>query len=261
MRRWVILVLFTGLFVIPAAVSGQESNRVGLVVQFGDGRLVTQCIEFNKPSITGREVLEKAGLSLTAEYSALGVAVCRIEENGCDFPTDTCFCQCEGSPCTYWVYHHLLDGAWHYSGFGASTYELHDGDVDGWAWGEGNLQGGTQPPVLTFEQICGSRSNESEITPELVDSGGLDQEPVEVAALDTDFRVAADTEVPWSDGAAGLDRRSDPSLMSDTIEDASQALPHVPVPENGRAGYATFGLITIGLLGWLLVAVLRKRGG
>jgi hypothetical protein len=155
-RRWWTIPLLIALLALPAAASGQTggSSRVGLVVQFGDGTLYTGCIEFSEPAISGHDVLARSGLGVTAEYTGMGAAVCKLEGDGCDFPADLCFCRCQGSPCVYWVYHHLADGAWQYSGFGASTHQVSDGDVEGWAWGEGSPVGGLQPPVIPFDQLC-----------------------------------------------------------------------------------------------------------
>lgn len=155
-RRWWTIPLLMALLALPAAASGHPggTSRVGLVVQFGDGTLYTGCVEFSEPAISGHEVLARAGLGVTAEYTGMGAAVCKIEGDGCDFPADLCFCRCQGSPCVYWVYHHLADGAWQYSGFGASTHQVSDGDVEGWAWGEGSPVGGLQAPVIPFDQLC-----------------------------------------------------------------------------------------------------------
>jgi hypothetical protein len=148
-----LLVLVLGL-AAAANVRADGPNRVGLVVRFGDGSVVSRCVEFSEPSLSGYEVLARAGLTVVAEFSGLGAAVCKVQNDGCNYPAETCFCQCEGSPCVYWVYHHLVEGAWQYSGFGASSYQVSNGAVEGWAWGEGDPNGGVQPPVMTFEQIC-----------------------------------------------------------------------------------------------------------
>jgi hypothetical protein len=156
MRRIQAIALLILLLGLPAgaSVGADGPNRVGLVVQFGDGSVISRCVEFSEPSLSGYEVLARAGLTVVAEFSGLGAAVCKVQNDGCDYPAETCFCQCEGSPCTYWVYHHLVDGAWQYSGFGAGSYQVSDGAVEGWAWGQGDPNGGVQPPVMTFEQIC-----------------------------------------------------------------------------------------------------------
>ncbi|MFW6115686.1 MAG: hypothetical protein ACOC7Y_01355 [Chloroflexota bacterium] len=135
-------------------VRSQQPNRVGLVVDLGDHH-ITRCVEFDEPEITGYDVLRRASLDVVADTSnPLGIIVCDINDtSGCS--ASDCFCQCQGSPCFYWAYHHLVDGSWQYSQLGASSRKLQHGDVDGWAWGEGSLNtSGAEPPLLSFEEIC-----------------------------------------------------------------------------------------------------------
>jgi hypothetical protein len=132
----------------------QQPNRVGLVVDFGDD-YITRCVEFSEPEITGHEVLRRAGLDLVVDTSnPMGVIICDINNtSGC--PASNCFCECQGSPCVYWAYHRLVDGSWQYSQLGASSQKAENGDVEGWAWGEGALNtSGAKPPLKAFEEIC-----------------------------------------------------------------------------------------------------------
>jgi hypothetical protein len=126
----------------------QSPNQVGLIVQFGDGSLLTRCIELDEPQISGYDLLLRAGLNvIVSGDSTVGMAICEIENKGC--PASDCFCQCKGSTCTYWSYWHLVNGAWQYSSAGASAHTAHSGDVEGWHWGEAE-----PPPAVPFEEIC-----------------------------------------------------------------------------------------------------------
>ena len=118
----------------------QQSNRVALVVGFGDGTYATECVRFTEPGISGFETLMRSDLDVVSN----GGAVCRIEGMGC--PADDCFCAAPD----YWSYWHLIDGTWQYSGSGAQGYLVHDGGVEGWHWGS------QPPPTLVFDQICPS---------------------------------------------------------------------------------------------------------
>jgi hypothetical protein len=131
-------------------VSAQQESRAGLVVQYGDGSTQTYCVAFGGESITGLDVLVKAGLEVTVEsQGGLGALVCKIGPDGCNFPEQPCVCQSYGPGGVYWSYHHLKDGRWRASGLAASTYKVRNGDVEGWAWSSGS-----PPPVHAFEQIC-----------------------------------------------------------------------------------------------------------
>ena len=144
------VVLALGLQPPPsrAATRAQSLNRAGLVVRFGDGSTITRCVTFSEPEISGLDVLARSDLVVVAA----GSAICDIEgESGC--PVEACFCQCPGggSSCLYWTYWHLVDEGWAYATAGSGGYQVHDGDVEGWAWGSEG-----PPPVVSFAEICAS---------------------------------------------------------------------------------------------------------
>jgi hypothetical protein len=128
-------------------------HRAGLVIRYADGGVQTQCVLFSEPSITGAELLTRSGLQVTMDYSGMGGAVCSIAGKGCAFPTQDCFCRCEGLTCEYWAYYHWTDG-WQYSQLGAGGYTVIDGALEGWSWGAGNFSSGVEPPLLTFADVC-----------------------------------------------------------------------------------------------------------
>ncbi len=151
----------------------QEINRAGLVVRFGDGSVVTACVQFTAESVSGADIIRFSGMDVIVDPSSgFGEAVCKISaginSDGCDYPLDDCFCQCQGVDCVYWAYYHLKDNAWEYSGRGASNYQVRNGDVEGWAWGPGSPNGGSsdaEPPLIPFDQICVADTPTPTITP------------------------------------------------------------------------------------------------
>ncbi len=159
--RWL---LWCGVFVLvivvlPSAGFVQSEpfypQHAGIIVSFGDGHVETACVDLGEDGeATGEEVLDASGLAVTKIYeSGMGVFVCKIEDDGC--PASQCKCQCEDlNNCVTWSYWHLAGDEWHYSVAGASSYIVQAGDVEGWAWGPGQIDNGTKPPVTTFEQIC-----------------------------------------------------------------------------------------------------------
>ncbi len=107
---------------------GQGTNQVGVVIRFGDGSLVTRCVAFSEPQISGYEALSRTGLNIVAAFdSGQGAAVCGIENTGC--PVESCL-TCDIP--NYWSYWHLSDGSWSYSPLGSSNYFVHHHDVEGW---------------------------------------------------------------------------------------------------------------------------------
>lgn len=135
-------------------ISAQEEKRAGLVIVHGDGRVTTRCIAFAEEAISGADLLARSGFDLSVEASSMGATICRIDGEGCTFPGEACFCQCQGSPCVYWSYWRLDAGEWRYSNLGAGNTVVRAGDVDGWRWGQGAVDKAEAPPAVTFQEIC-----------------------------------------------------------------------------------------------------------
>jgi energy-coupling factor transport system substrate-specific component len=159
-RRWRRALLGALLLLIVAATGGaaqgpEQGNRAGIVVDFGDGVVYTSCVDLGADGqATGEEVLASAGFDVLIEYSPMGGAVCKIGNQGCNFPGQPCWCECMSSPCVYWSYNHLQNGQWSYSSLGASSYIVRAGAVEGWAWGAGTVAQGAAPPLYSFDQLC-----------------------------------------------------------------------------------------------------------
>ncbi|MGQ9501233.1 MAG: hypothetical protein ACUVSB_04145 [Anaerolineae bacterium] len=153
------IVVFLALIIVASALATAHAdgpNRVALVITH-DGKTITRCVEFSENEISGYEVLQRAGVDLSVEFGMMGAAICRIDNKGCTYPQEACFCRCQGTPCIYWSYWHLRDGGWEYSSLGASSYFVRNGDVEGWAWGEGEYGvSGPRPPAVSFSDICSS---------------------------------------------------------------------------------------------------------
>ncbi len=150
---WGLLLSVWVLVSVTRAADGP--HRVGLVIRYSTGQVETYCVTFSEPEITGVEVLERSGVPLIVDPNqSVGTAVCKIGNEGCDYPLQDCFCQCQGVECMYWAYYHLVEGHWVYSRVGASSYKVHDGDVEGWSWGPGEPGHGDPPPVIPFSEIC-----------------------------------------------------------------------------------------------------------
>ncbi len=151
--------LLAGLFglAVGAGVGAQpESPRAGLVILDGQGELHTFCVDLGAPEISGLELLQASGVDLVQQQNLLGSMVCRIDQTGCDYPAEACWCHCKNlaGDCRYWAYHQLEDGDWNYGLLGPSSRRIRHGDVDGWAWGPGSVVAGARPPLRSFEQIC-----------------------------------------------------------------------------------------------------------
>jgi hypothetical protein len=160
----ILLALVVGLPTLGHA-QDEPPNRAAVIIQHGDGRVVTACVSFGEPEITGLELLSRAGVAVLAQSGGGGSAVCKLDGEGCDYPAEDCFCKCKGAECVYWAYQHLRGGQWSYAQTGAATAKIRPGEVDGWAWGPGTLQAGSQPPALSFEQVCAAPAGEQPTLP------------------------------------------------------------------------------------------------
>jgi hypothetical protein len=143
------------------ALRAQDSapHQAGLVIDFGDGRVMTFCIDLGADGqATGEELLRASNLPVIFEYNGgIGGAVCKIDTVGSDFPAEPCFSHCTlrpGETCMYWSYSQLVGDHWQFSQIGASSTVVRSGDVNGWAWGESTIARGAQPPLRTLADIC-----------------------------------------------------------------------------------------------------------
>ena len=244
-------------------------HRAGLVIRFGDGSVITRCVPFSEPSITGVELLARAGLSIRVDTSSsIGAGVCKVNSQGCDAGR-SCFCQCEGSTCAYWQYFHLQSGAWKYSNLGAAVYQVSDSAVEGWAWGNN-----VAPPVMTLDQVCASAS--SALAPTNVQvtrapTGVLTPTPPAPAATPTLAVTVVPvtvsvipaftlTNVPATDLApATVPAASPTAAPADlTLSPTVPASPQDAGPSSPVASYALFGVLVLGLGAWLLIQSRRK---
>ena len=116
-----------------------STNHVTVVVQFGNGRLIARRVTFAEDTISALDALLGTGLDVVTGYG--GLAVCRIEDEGC--PADNCFCSS-----SFWSLWLLEGGRWESATTGANEVQLHDGDVSGWHWGDFSPPVDLTPPHM-----------------------------------------------------------------------------------------------------------------
>jgi hypothetical protein len=277
-RGETILFLALVMLALPsgASVNAQGAlHRAGLVVRFGNGSVTTRCVTFGEPSLTGVDLLARAGLSIVVDVSSsVGAGVCKIGPEGCD-RGESCFCQCEGSTCAYWQYFHLQSGAWKYSNVGAGRYQVSDGAVEGWAWGNN-----VAPPLMPLDQVCAAVSAPGNASPS--PTRALEDTPTATPRPTTP--IASPTAAPITLPAVSvtsaaivpaLAMPSATSLPTDLPAPQSTRLPSptetpaptVAAPLQGvetasrAAWYAIFGVIVLALAVWLVIQLRRKSLG
>ncbi|MCS6845927.1 MAG: hypothetical protein NZ528_16655 [Caldilineales bacterium] len=124
------------------AAPSDDPHYADIVVDLGDGRVITRRVTFSTPTITGLEALQRSGLNLEVATYSFGSAICAIEGVGC--PATNCFCDAS----RFWSYHFWNNG-WQMYMVGASSSTLSSGAVEGWAWGAGD-----PPPPITAESLA-----------------------------------------------------------------------------------------------------------
>ncbi len=243
MARMAWVLGLTLLLLAVTGVAGQtyadEPNQAGLVVQFGDGRIEARCVAFEGDEINGADLLTRSGLDLLADTSSgMGITVCQIEGEGCDFPAEPCFCQCSGGgDCAYWNYFYRDVGAtdWSYSALGAMLRKVKPGSVEGWVWGAGHTPPDDQ---LTFEAIC-----------------------LPPTAMPTSTPVPA-TPVPAT--ATGAPTMTQMPTTLPTMPPTATSQPPSPTPaavtesEPNLADYWPFGIMVLGLGAVAVIVWLRR---
>jgi hypothetical protein len=254
------------VLIVPVSAMAQTApRRAGVVVRFGDGNVVTRCVAFSEPSLTGMELLTRAGFALRVDTgSSIGAGVCKINSLGCD-AGKACFCQCEGASCAYWQYFHLADGAWKYSVLGAGLYQVADGAVEGWSWGNNIL-----PPVMSLEQICAgapaqpapTNTPSATIPPTLAPTfTPRPPTPTTAPATVAATPVSSPTGIPATMTPVAT---ATPTAAPTLLPASSTATPTIiPPPRNTGVpspvvSYVAFGIIVLGLGAWLVLQSRRK---
>lgn len=168
-------------------------QRVGLVVDFGDGRVETTCVTFEEAEITGMDVLLRAGYEVVTGYG--GGAVCQINGQGC--PSSNCLgCHPTGDGgWIYWAYFYLDGNNWKYSQLGAAAHYVSDGDVEGWAWGTGQAD---SPPDITFNEICVPPTETPTNTPIPTSTPTFTATPTPQRPTETPTSAPTPTSIPTS---------------------------------------------------------------
>lgn len=141
------LLLAGGLIAAPA-----QAAQAGIVIDLGGGNVTTQCVKFQGPMITAFDLLQLSGLDFTFQnFGTLGAAICSVEEVGCQFPAEACFCQCTGvGPCNFFGFYILEDGEFVFADVGISSQILRNKDVIALSFGEQT----TAPTGVSVKDIC-----------------------------------------------------------------------------------------------------------
>jgi hypothetical protein len=112
-----------------SACAGAGPNHASLVVEHGDGSVVTRCVAFSGAGIGGKDLLDASGVAWSGQaFGGYGVAVCAIDSEPAHYTT------CPGKD-DYWaVFVSRGGGAWQLTVVGISELTLADGDAEGFRY-------------------------------------------------------------------------------------------------------------------------------
>jgi hypothetical protein len=131
--------------------AGAASLHRAAVIVEGDGQTHRVVVEFPEDSISGIELLRRAGAEpVVYAYSGIGGAVCRLYGIGRDAGPE-CLGG-TGGDARYWAYFRAPAGTstFRYAAVGGGTSTVRDGDVEGWRYGTG-----AAPTYVSIDAILG----------------------------------------------------------------------------------------------------------
>ena len=154
-NRLASLLALGAIAVVPLVGSAQVARAAGThraaVIVEGDGQTHRVVVEFTEDSISGIELLRRAGADpIVYSYSGIGGAVCRLYGVGRD-AGPACLGG-TGGDARYWAYFRAPAGTstFKYAAVGGGSTSVRDGDVEGWRFGTG-----AAPTYASIDTILG----------------------------------------------------------------------------------------------------------
>ena len=114
---------------VPSACAAAGSNHAALVVEHGDGSVVSRCVAFDASQVTGEDLLNASGIVWSGQtFGGFGDAVCSMDGEPARYSS------CPGNDGYWAVFVVRGGGAWQLSNVGISTLTLADGDAEGFRY-------------------------------------------------------------------------------------------------------------------------------
>jgi hypothetical protein len=127
----------------PTCAFASGLHHVAVVVEHGNGAVLTGCVAFSADQVTGEQVMQLSGIEYaTTSYGGLGKAVCQVDHEPASYPPS-----CWTASSRYWaMFVSRSGGAWAVSNQGVSSQVFRDGDALGWHYVPQSGAGGGPPP-------------------------------------------------------------------------------------------------------------------
>ncbi len=216
----------------PGVACASEAYPTAALVVDNGKRVLTMCVALDDESVSGLHLIELAGAQhgLSYGFGMGGLAVCRLD--GVGPAGDDCFADYP----EYWGYWHGDGkGGWAWASTGAGGYQVSDGDVEGWVWGEGDTgQSHEAPPPLAHDDVCEENeptpSSKPTATPKPTQTPAPSQAPSPSARPTTAASSPAATPEPSGSKSPKGDRSATPASPT------AGADQQVGGPADGQAG-------------------------
>ena len=149
----VILATLAPLAPLASVVPGCAAagpDHAALVVEHGDGSVVTRCVAFDTATVTGERLLDSSGVAWSGRtFGGYGVAVCALDGEPAHYV------DCLGKDNHWAVFVSRGGGSWQLTDVGISSLTLNDGDAEGFRYVPS--AGDPSPPPLPAG-ICEARA-------------------------------------------------------------------------------------------------------
>jgi len=242
--------------VVPVCAAA-GSNHAAVVVEHGDGSVVTRCVAFDTDSISGDELLNRSGLAWSAQtFGSFGDAVCALDGEPAQYV------ECLGKD-RYWaVFVARTGGSWQLASVGISTMTLHDGDAEGFRYVPAS---GVPTAPVSAAGVCLATAATPTATPTATSmappSTTPTRRPAVTAITATASSTAGDTTVltdPPASAAAPVPTST--TLAATTSAAATTtATPPRQAPTPGPSGGTDLGLMAAAVAGGGLAGLALLR--
>jgi hypothetical protein len=109
--------------------AGAGPNHAALVIQHGDGSVVTRCVAFETAQITGQQLLDSSGVAWVGQtFGGFGTAACAIDGEPAHYST------CPGKDYYWAIFVSRGGGTWQFAASGISGLSLSSGDAEGFRY-------------------------------------------------------------------------------------------------------------------------------
>ncbi|MFI5258330.1 MAG: hypothetical protein ACHQ01_01790 [Candidatus Limnocylindrales bacterium] len=239
--------------------AGAGTYHAALVVEHGDGSIVTRCVAFGTSSVSGEWLLNTSRVSWSGQsFGGFGDAVCALDGEPAHYS------DCPGKDYYWAVFVSRGGGSWQLASVGISTLTLSDGDAEGFRYVPSV---GTAAAPPSPSGVCAAASESAAASPAATRLGGsptVAATPASPAtpssggspaAAATNSPVAAVSSPTAAGGTAAAPLDSPAGVQPPT-----SAVPPAPSPGSGvDLGLLAAALVGGGLAGLALLRLLAAR--